>query len=409
MASNPADAILSTIGARSEAWQTKVAAQQRKQAGFQEAMDSFGAKLAEIPTLVKQAREEREAKDIGDAALGGYLHGGWDGMEQAALALPTTTPGGTDAKLKLFATTQSFKDRQVARVHEEETRQLRERTSRAISQAFAPKDQVQLNPLGGVPGTLGQLPRITKVHPDLEEGLSQIPNFADIDPNTQMAAIGRLAELKVAGMKDAQASQKLAAEVEKNRAKKQKDEADLSYRALKLAADVRQGDARNALLKEGIEMRGLTAAAILEQRDRHFQAAQSQAASIAERSYSLAQKVALDHEWFNQAMIEVRTGTLSADLVKFKLGQDKTGLRGLRYLREKASEAGSDETDLKHYDDLIKVAESEISDQEKALNAIKVNIPDLPEDTSIKLPNGGRAAPAEKPVKPGMSWDEYNQ
>lgn len=135
---DPAAAILSTIGAKSAAWQAKQAAVERSNTRRLKTMAQLSETLGNFPTLIRQGQEEREQRDVQEAATAGFLERGWDGMLEAGLAVPTRYPGGEAAKYDLtFRATDAKQRAAVAATEAERDRENRAATAELRAQRAA--------------------------------------------------------------------------------------------------------------------------------------------------------------------------------------------------------------------------------------------------------------------------------
>lgn len=252
----PAEAVLSTVGAKASAWSQAQARKSRATERMFDATSDLAARIGEFPALLRKGKEEREEKEVNDAALAGYMQNGLEGMRDAALSVPTTTPGGSRARLGALMRHSAMTDAALATAARRRQMEHEDAAAKATAAYFSNKPMPDMGRTSLVPGVAMRaagvpapeglrLPMMGRA-PTTDERLERMGQTPGV----------RFSDLSVPFM-DAQ-RRDLAREADRTKAERQQAELDAKAaekekdRVIRRTADMER--ARHNLASEGIQL-----------------------------------------------------------------------------------------------------------------------------------------------------------
>jgi hypothetical protein len=312
---DPAGAILSTIGAKTAAWQTAQAEKAHSYGQGTAALATLAAQLGDVPTLLQKGKEEREQSDVDEAALGGYLHGGPNGMEAALSGItPTlTTPGGRARALTHVGQLHAMRLQGVALATANERLKLMQdteaqntRADAALARGMAPRaDYENMAPVATdttpvAPGTFGG--PLTPPGPLASGGDLTVPTRAP----TQEEFLGDFAQSNP-GLANYEKAVLGASHLINARDREANNKALAAAKAAKLASDVEQKGLDRAQRESAADKRLQASLAAVRQRR------EASAATIGESQANRTSKETIEanklksREDFHNALIDLKT------------------------------------------------------------------------------------------------------
>lgn len=234
-----ADAILSTLGAQTATWQFKEAAKARARGEIGDTFVNVAEKLGQLPSLIEQGKNDREIRDINQAALGGYLHSGADGMRDAVLAFRPTTKGGQAAAFGHLARWDEMKNRAMTLAAHQATLDH----ERALEEAnVAANEPVLDQPTMGAAIGLGMVPGGEGASRVLGENAMRPPTYEE-----QSARFAKIPHLRLGDLNSLRADDRIRDIAAENaRVRSERDAALAASKAAELQFKERQAVADRA-------------------------------------------------------------------------------------------------------------------------------------------------------------------